>query len=81
MSSSFINSFIDFNHYGEKINIVDRKISFAFFNPVEILDFFDLNDFFKKKNKQNVIKFNNFILDRFKKINEKIKQYNICILT
>ena len=72
-NSTFINSFIDFNHYGEKINIVDRKISFAFFNPVEILDFFDLNDFFKKKSKQNVIKFNNFILDRFKKINEKIE--------
>ena len=72
-NSSFINFFIDFKHYGEKINIVDRKISFAFFNPVEALDFFDLNDFFKKKNQQNIIKFNSFIYDRFEKIKKRNK--------
>ena len=72
-NSTFVNNFMDFKDYGKSINIYDKKICFSFFNPIEYLDFFEVKDFFKSKNKENKEKFDIFIKERFERIKNQWK--------
>ena len=72
-NSTFVNNFMDFKDHGKSINIYDKKICFSFFNPIEYLDFFEVKDFFKSKNKENKEKFDVFIKERFERIKNQWK--------
>ena len=59
--------------FGNSVDVSNNKLCFSLFDPVEHLDFFHLNDFFKIKNKKNIELFNKFITERSEKIKEAPK--------
>ena len=60
----FTLGFVDINPKIDFIDINDNTLCISLFEPVQFLDFFEEQDFFKKKNNSNILKFDKFIKEK-----------------
>jgi hypothetical protein len=67
LKPSFIKHFIKFNKPYDTIKIDDNKLCFGFFDDWD-LDFKDMKEFFKKKNKKNIKEFQIYIKEKYDNI-------------
>tara|TARA_Y100000294_G_C8487259_1_gene309260 strand:+ start:162 stop:917 length:756 start_codon:yes stop_codon:yes gene_type:complete len=64
---SFLKYFLKIQKTNEYINIDDNKLCFGFFDDWD-LDFRKIKEFFKKKNKENIKKFKNYMEEKYNNI-------------
>ena len=80
MTSSFLKKFCKIEKSFRHIDIKDNKIGFGFFWIDNDFDFYELKDFFRKKNKENEKKFLEYMIEKYDYIKNDRYKYGESLI-